>query len=135
MKPSAQHKEQHSPNGTAGRVREVLGKAVGKTRPPTTKELLGIARLKIHPGKLEEFRSLQAKCLESVRTKDTGTLAYECYFSSDHAECLVVERYRDSAALLEHTANLGETSAAIFKTCSAGWRDLRHAQPGADESA
>jgi quinol monooxygenase YgiN len=86
---------------------------------PTTTGLLGIARLKIHPGKLEEFRSLQAKCLESVRTKDTGTLQYDCYFNDDSTECLVVERYRDSEALLEHFANLGETMSAIFETCSA----------------
>jgi quinol monooxygenase YgiN len=86
---------------------------------PTMSELLGIARLKIHPGKLEEFKRLQAKCMELVRTKDTGTLQYDCFFSSDYAECLVVERYRDSEALLEHFANLGETAAAIFETCSA----------------
>lgn len=82
-------------------------------------ELLGIARLRIHPGKLEEFKRLQALCLESVRTKDTGTLQYECFFSSDYAECMVVERYRDSQALLEHFANLGETGSALFETCSA----------------
>jgi quinol monooxygenase YgiN len=82
-------------------------------------ELLGIARLRIHPGKLDEFKRLQALCLESVRTRDSGTLQYECFFSSDDAECVVVERYRDSEALLEHFANLGETSAALFETCSA----------------
>jgi quinol monooxygenase YgiN len=85
----------------------------------TTKELQGIARLKIHPGKLEEFKRLQAKCMESVRTKDTGTLQYDCYFSNDNTESLVCERYCDSEALLEHFANLGETAAALFETCSA----------------
>ncbi len=82
-------------------------------------ELLGIARLKIHPGKLEEFKRLQTRCLELVRTKDTGTLQYEAFFNSDYTECLVVERYRDSEALLEHFVNLGETMSAIFETCSA----------------
>ena len=43
------------------------------------------------------------------------------------------ERYRDPEALLQHIANLGETMAALFETCSASWRDLRHAQPGTDE--
>lgn len=82
-------------------------------------ELIGIARLRIHPGKLEEFKRLQNLCLESVRTKDTGTLQYECFFSSDYAECVVIERYRDSEALLKHFANLGETAAALFQICSA----------------
>jgi quinol monooxygenase YgiN len=81
-------------------------------------ELQGIARLKIHPGKLEEFKRLIAQCMQSVRTRDTGTLQYELYFNSDYSECLVLERYRDSEALLAHMANLGETMAALFKTCS-----------------
>jgi quinol monooxygenase YgiN len=81
-------------------------------------ELQGIARLIIHPGKLEEFKRLAVKCMESVRSKDTGTLQYDWFFSSDYAECLVYERYRDSEALLEHIANLGETMDALFETCS-----------------
>jgi hypothetical protein len=40
-------------------------------------ELQSIARLTIHHGKLEEFKRLAAKCMESVRTKDTGTLQYD----------------------------------------------------------
>jgi len=82
-------------------------------------ELLAIARLRIHPGKLAEFKRLQAMCLESVRTKDTGTLQYELYFNSDNTECLVFERYRDSQALLDHFKNLADTMAAILQTCSA----------------
>ena len=57
-------------------------------------ELLCIARLKIHHGKLDEFKHLAARCVELVRTKDTGTLQYELYFNSDNTECLVFERYR-----------------------------------------
>jgi hypothetical protein len=40
-----------------------------------------VARLKIHDGKLDEFKRLAAKCAELVRTKDTGTLQYELYFN------------------------------------------------------
>jgi quinol monooxygenase YgiN len=81
-------------------------------------ELLCIARLKIHHGKLDEFKHLAARCVELVRTKDTGTLQYELYFNSDNTECLVFERYRDSQALLDHHKNLGDTMAAILRTCS-----------------
>jgi hypothetical protein len=56
--------------------------------------------------------------MESVRTEDSGTLQYDWFFSSDYAECLVYERYRDSEALLEHIRNLGETMAALLETCS-----------------
>ena len=82
-------------------------------------ELQGIARLKIHQGKLEEFKRRAAECMESVRTRDTGTLQYDWFFSSDYSECLVYERYRDSDALLEHNVNLGKTLAALLETCSA----------------
>jgi quinol monooxygenase YgiN len=81
-------------------------------------ELQCVARLKIHEGKLDEFKRLATKCAELVRTKDTGTLQYELYFNGDNTECLIFERYRDSKALLEHHDNLGDTFAAILQTCS-----------------
>ena len=45
--------------------------------------------------------------MEIVRTKDTGTLQYETYFNDDQSECIVLERYRDSQALIEHFAHIG----------------------------
>ena len=81
-------------------------------------ELQSVARLKIHAGKLDEFKRLATKCAELVRTKDTGTLQYEQYMNSDNTECLVFERYRDSQALLDHHKNLGDTMGAILQTCS-----------------
>lgn len=83
-----------------------------------SKELHCFARLRIRCGKLEEFKRLNALCAESVRSKDTGTLRYESFFNSDQSECLVYERYRDSEALLEHTANLGGLMDEILETCS-----------------
>lgn len=50
--------------------------------------------------------------MEIARAKDTGTLQYEIYFSDDQSECIVLERYRDSGALAEHAANLGELGQA-----------------------
>jgi quinol monooxygenase YgiN len=82
-------------------------------------ELQCVARLKVHAGKLEEFKRLQAQCVELVRTKDVGTLQYELYFNADSTECLVFERYRDSQALLDHLKNVREPMAAILQTCSA----------------
>ena len=81
-------------------------------------ELQGIARFKIHQGKLEEFKRLSAQCMEIVRTKDTGTLQYEIYFNDDQSEAIVLERYRDSEALIEHSANLGDVADAILATGS-----------------
>jgi quinol monooxygenase YgiN len=81
-------------------------------------ELLGIARFKLHEGKLDEFKRLAAKCMEIGRAKDTGTLQYEIYFNDGQSECIVLERYRNSEALIEHLANLGDTGEAILATGS-----------------
>ena len=98
--------------------RRTLGVSTPFQGQKAMSEIQGIARLKIHQGKLDEFKRLAARCMESVRTRDTGTLQYDWFFSSDQSECLVYERYRDSEALLEHTANLGKLMAALFETCS-----------------
>jgi quinol monooxygenase YgiN len=82
--------------------------ATQKSGGGTVSELLGIARFKFHEGKLEEYKRLSAQAMEIVRTKDTGTLQYDIYFNDDQSECMVVERYRDSEALIEHMANLGD---------------------------
>ena len=81
-------------------------------------ELQGIARFKFHEGRLEEFKRLSAQCMEVVRAKDTGTLQYDVYFNDDQSECMVLERYRDSKALIEHAAHLGDLTEAILATGS-----------------
>jgi quinol monooxygenase YgiN len=81
-------------------------------------ELQGSARLEIRKGKLAEFQRVASKCMESARTRDSGTLQYDGFFSGDHTECLVHERYRDSEALLEHPANLGGAIGALLETCT-----------------
>jgi quinol monooxygenase YgiN len=81
-------------------------------------ELQGIARFKFHEGELVEFKRLSDQCMEIVRTKDTGTLQYDIYFNDDQSECIVLERYRDSEALIEHAAHLGDLGEAIIAT---GW--------------
>jgi quinol monooxygenase YgiN len=81
-------------------------------------ELQGIVRFKFHEGKLEEFKRLSARCMEIVRTKDTGTLQYDTYFNDDQSESIVLERFRDSEALIEHAANLSDLMEAILATGS-----------------
>jgi quinol monooxygenase YgiN len=81
-------------------------------------ELQGIVRFKFHEGKLDEFKRLSAQSMEIVRTKDTGTLQYDTYFNDDQSECIVLERFRDSEALIEHSAHLAELVEAILATGS-----------------
>ena len=77
-------------------------------------ELLGIARFKFNEGKLEEYKRLSAQAMEIVRTKEPGTLQYDTYFNEDQSECIVIERYRDSEAAMEHAANLADVSAEVL---------------------
>ncbi len=53
-----------------------------------------------------------------MRTKDTGTLEYDLYFNGDQSECVVIERYRDSKAALDHAANLSHLFDAVLSTVS-----------------
>jgi quinol monooxygenase YgiN len=77
-------------------------------------EILGIARFRFHDGKLDEYKRLSAQAMEIVKTKDTGTLQFDTYLNDDESECVIIERYRDSEALIEHAANVSDLSAEIL---------------------
>jgi len=79
-------------------------------------ELIGIARFVFHEGRVEEFKRLNAQCREIVAAKDPGTLQYDVFFNDDESECIVVERYRDSDALLQHSVNLAHLMEPILAT-------------------
>jgi quinol monooxygenase YgiN len=81
-------------------------------------EIKGIARVKFHPGKLEEWKRLTEEAMEIVRTKDRGTLQYEIFFNEDESEAVVFERYRDADAAIEHFANIGHLMEPIMATAS-----------------
>ena len=81
-------------------------------------ELMGIARFRLHEGKLDEYKRLSAEAMEIVRTREPGTLQYDTFFNDDQSECVVIERYRDSEAAMEHAANLAELSAAVLAAVS-----------------
>lgn len=81
-------------------------------------EIKGIARVRFHPGKVEEWKRLTEQAMEIVRTKDTGTLQYEIFFNEDESEAIVFERYRDADAALEHFANISHLMKPIMATAS-----------------
>ena len=81
-------------------------------------ELQGIARFEFGEGQLGEFKRLAAQGMEIVRTRDTGTLQFEICFNDDQSACLVLERYRDSDALIEHAQHFGDVGEALVRT---GW--------------
>ena len=66
------------------------------------------ARLKIHEGKLDEFKQLAAQCLLTVKEMDKDTMQYDWFINKEQTECVVRERYADSNAIFAHLANLGD---------------------------
>ena len=81
-------------------------------------EIKGIARVKFHPGKVEEWKRLTEEAMEIVRTKDSGTLQYEIFFNEDESEALVFERYRNADAAIEHFSNISHLMEPIMATAS-----------------
>jgi quinol monooxygenase YgiN len=71
-----------------------------------------------HEEKVEEFKRLCAEFMDIVRARDSGTLRFEIYLSDDESECIIYGRYRDSEALIDHGAHVGDIMQAIFATGS-----------------
>ena len=94
-----------------------------------TTELQAIVRFRFHDGDVEEFKRLAAACMEVVRTKDVGTLQYDTFFNDDETECIVVERFRDSDALIRHGENLAHLLDAIVATGSVSGELLGDPSP------
>ena len=81
-------------------------------------EIKGIARVKFHPGKREEWKRLSKEAMEIVRTKDSGTVQYEIFLNEDQTEAIVFERYRNAEAAIEHFSNIGHLMEPILATAS-----------------
>ena len=81
-------------------------------------ELQAIVRFRFHDGDVEEFKRLSARCMEIVRTQDTGTRQYHTSFKDDETEYIVIERFRDSEALIHHGENLAHLIDEIIGTGS-----------------
>ena len=81
-------------------------------------EIKGIARVKFHPGKLEEWKRLTEEAMEIVRSRDSGTLQYEIFFNEDESEAMVFERYRGADAAIEHLANISHLMEPIMAAAS-----------------
>jgi quinol monooxygenase YgiN len=71
-------------------------------------EIQLIARFTLHEGKVKEFKALAKDCLTVIKEKDKGVLQYNWFFDEKESECVVVELYKDSAAVLNHVGLIGE---------------------------
>jgi quinol monooxygenase YgiN len=92
-------------------------------------EVKGIARAKIRPGKLDDYKRLCVEAMEIVRTKDTGTLQYEIFFNADETEAMVYERYRDAASAVEHFAHISHLMEPLIGTADVTGELLANPSP------
>ena len=53
------------------------------------------ARVKVRPGQLEGFKRQAAEIVRLARERDTGTLRYDWFLSSDGTQCEVREATSD----------------------------------------
>ncbi len=67
-----------------------------------------IARFKLHEGKVQDFKAVAKECLIVIKEKDKGVMHYDWFFDEKETECVVVELYKDSAAVLDHVGLIGE---------------------------
>ena len=65
------------------------------------------AHMTVRPGCLEGFKKQAAECIRITKEKDTGTLRYDWFLSSDGTECEVREAYTGPDGLIEHNTHIG----------------------------
>ena len=77
------------------------------------------AHLRVRPGQLEGFKKQAAECIRITKEKDTHTLRYDWFLSSD-GECEVREAYTGPEGLIEHNQNILEARTKLFKDYADG---------------
>jgi len=75
-----------------------------------------ILQVAIHPGKLDDFRSV-ARDLIAKTQSEPGTLGYEWNLSEDETICHIYERYQNAEALLAHVHSFGAFATRFMQAC------------------
>jgi quinol monooxygenase YgiN len=73
------------------------------------------AHMTVRPGQLEGFKKQAAECIRITKEKDTHTLRYDWFLSSDGTECEVREAYSGPEGLIEHNENILEARTKLFQ--------------------
>jgi quinol monooxygenase YgiN len=73
------------------------------------------AHMSVRPGCLEGFKRQAAECIRITNEKDTHTLRYDWFISSDGTECEVREAYTGPEGLIEHNRHILEARTRLFE--------------------
>ena len=95
----------------------------------TTTRLDVIAHGTIREGKLEELKRHAAEMIRQTKEKDTKTLRYDWFISSDGTEFQVLEAYEDSEGLMEHSMHIGEARQVLFSEFADDHRMKMYGDP------
>ncbi len=70
-------------------------------------------------GRFEEFEKLATEMIDWVRASEPGYLSYEWYLGDDERTATIVGVLRDSDAVLNHLANIGEMIGSLAEVAPA----------------
>ncbi len=85
------------------------------TPEPVQSDMIEVsARMTVREGKLDGFKKQAAECIRQTKEKDTKTLRYDWFLSSDETEVEIREAYVDSSGLIEHRIHIGEALGVLF---------------------
>ena len=73
------------------------------------------AHLTVRPGCLEGFTRQAAELIRITKEKDTRTLRYDWFLSTDGTECEVREAYSGPEGLIEHNTHILEARTKLFQ--------------------
>lgn len=74
------------------------------------------AHMTVRPGQLEGFKKQAAECIRITQEKDTHTLRYDWFLSTDGTECEVREAYTDPDGLVEHNPRFSRLETSCSRT-------------------
>jgi quinol monooxygenase YgiN len=66
-----------------------------------------VVRVGITPGHTDAFRHWSEKCMKNVKQHGEGMTKYDWFMNEDESECVVLECYENSEALLKHMHDMG----------------------------
>jgi quinol monooxygenase YgiN len=78
------------------------------------------AHMTVRAGCLDGFKKQAAECIRITKEKDTGTLRYDWFISTDGTECEVREAYTGPEALIEHNTHILGARTKLFKDYADG---------------
>jgi quinol monooxygenase YgiN len=73
------------------------------------------AHMTVRPGCLDGFKKQAAELIRITKEKDTRTLRYDWFLSTDETQCEVREAYTSAEGLIEHNNHILEARTKLFK--------------------